>query len=224
MHRIDSDGSVEGRYHSGNPQNGQRATMLSADWFNDIQENVCRVIEYTGQDLKKGNYNQLRDALVQLIAGVVGDGGGSVPTTRRIDTLGLLGGGGPLAANLVFEVQKATAAEVSAGTIDYKAVTPYGLAGAFASVMAPTGYFSLPFSGGGFVQWFTVAIPGNATTILTLPYAYTEACFGAWVNGGAVGYDMQDNPPFVSGKGTANVSVHNDLNATTSITIWAVGK
>ena len=224
MHRIDSDGSVQGHFSDGNPQTGQRATLVTADWLNAAQEAICRVIEYANIPLQKGDDDQLRDAIVALIAGVVGDGGGSVPTTRRINTNGLLAGGGPLAADLNLSVLAAAPYEVVAGAANDRAVTPLALAAAFGSFMGPSGYYAIPFSNGGFVQWFSAVIPGNATTILTLPFAYTQGCYGVWVNGGAMGYDMRDNPPFAAGWGTSNVSVHNDLNSTTAITLFAIGK
>jgi len=58
-------------FSAGNPAVGQRATQLTADWFNDVQENICRLIENAGIELSKGNYTQLYDALVALSASAV---------------------------------------------------------------------------------------------------------------------------------------------------------
>jgi microcystin-dependent protein len=44
---------------------------LTADWFNDLQENICRVIEAAGIELAKGDYTQLSSALVALSASAV---------------------------------------------------------------------------------------------------------------------------------------------------------
>lgn len=96
MHRIDTSGSVAGRFDDGNPATGQRATLLSADWFNDIQENVATVIETAGITLEKGNADQLKDA----IAALVGDAALSLATlaelkagtdTGKVVTAGALG-------------------------------------------------------------------------------------------------------------------------------------
>jgi microcystin-dependent protein len=50
---------------------GQRASQLTADWFNDVQENLCQLIEAAGIELVKGDYTQLYDALVALSASAV---------------------------------------------------------------------------------------------------------------------------------------------------------
>lgn len=71
MHRTDGAGNVAGMFSAGNPAVGQRATQLTADWFNDVQENLCHVIEAAGIELAKGNYTQLYDALVALSASAV---------------------------------------------------------------------------------------------------------------------------------------------------------
>ena len=44
MHRIDTNGSVEGLFQEGNPNTGQQATQLGAAWFNDIQENLLGIL------------------------------------------------------------------------------------------------------------------------------------------------------------------------------------
>lgn len=54
-------------------------------------------------------------------------GGTNVLTTRRIDTTGLVTGGGDFSINRTHDVQAATGAEVSAGTRDDVAVTPASL-------------------------------------------------------------------------------------------------
>lgn len=71
MHRTDGAGNVAGMFSAGNPAVGQRATQLTAYWFNDVQENLCHVIEAAGIELAKGNYTQLYDALVALSASAV---------------------------------------------------------------------------------------------------------------------------------------------------------
>jgi hypothetical protein len=151
MHRIDTSGNVLNRFSEGNPAAGQLATRLSAAWFNDVQENIAEVIEYAGIALVKGTETQLRDAIVALIAGVVGSGGGSVPTTRQVNGAGLATGGGPLAADLVLTVLKASSADVAGGLLDDRRSRRSGLAAAMASVKAATGYTKL--FNGFMLQW-----------------------------------------------------------------------
>lgn len=67
MHRIDTAGSVDGLFVDGTPQLGQQGTILGADWANDIQGNIAKVIEDAGEELVKGDYDQLRLAIQMMI-------------------------------------------------------------------------------------------------------------------------------------------------------------
>lgn len=69
MHRVDTEGHVGGQWQDGNPQIGQQGTVMSAPWLNDIQENLCKVVEASGAALEKGNPNQLFWAIAQMING-----------------------------------------------------------------------------------------------------------------------------------------------------------
>lgn len=179
MHRIDSPGAVDGRFQNGNPAVGQQATQLTADWFNDMQENMAFAIEAAGIALEKGDPEQLRDAIIALVAGAVGTGGGAVPTTRLVNSTGLLSGGGPLAADLTLDVPKASAVEILAGTIDTKAITPLGLATASASTLSNNGYIKLP--GGLILQWGGLTGSyAEGSVAVTFPIAFPNACFRAF--------------------------------------------
>ncbi|WP_205691938.1 phage tail protein [Caulobacter soli] len=68
MHRVDTEDSVGGMFQPGDPASGLGPTLLGHDWFNDIQENVARVIEGAGIALVKGGYDQLKTAINTLIA------------------------------------------------------------------------------------------------------------------------------------------------------------
>ena len=176
MHRIDTPGSVAGQFSDGNPAVGQQATQLLAAWFNDVQENLCHVLEEAGIPLVKGDATQLHAAMLALIAGVVGTGGGSVPTTLQILGSGLVSGGGPLTADRTLTVAKATGPEVIAGLLDDRAVTPLGLSAAFASLLGTNGHMRLP--GGGIFQWGQVrATLPEGTFSVTFPTSFTEACY-----------------------------------------------
>jgi hypothetical protein len=67
MHRIDSDGAtVDNQFTEGNPATGTPATQVSDDWLNDVQENICEVIEDAGLTLAKGDHSQLKTATRRL--------------------------------------------------------------------------------------------------------------------------------------------------------------
>lgn len=71
MHRVDTEGHDDGLFQDGNPQVGQQGTTLSEEWLNDLQENICGVIEHEdGGDtpLVKGDPDQLRLAIATMIA------------------------------------------------------------------------------------------------------------------------------------------------------------
>lgn len=65
MHRIDTPtADVNKRFITGDPQTGVPATDLSAEWFNDVQENLAKFIEAQGIVLVKGNWDQLTEAIL----------------------------------------------------------------------------------------------------------------------------------------------------------------
>jgi hypothetical protein len=222
MYRIDSNGAVDGRFQPGNPAIGQKATQLDAAWFNSVQEEICAVIESAGIELDKPTENQLYSAIIALIAGVVGDGSGAVPTTRQVVGAGLATGGGDLAADRTITVQKASSAEVSAQTNDTKAVTPLALAGLVSLTVSGSAWILR--LGEVVIQVFTGSAIDGQTTILTLPQAYTTQCRAAWVNGGYQSSTAQDNGPYVNGTGLSTVSVFNALDNTVSVNVIAIGR
>lgn len=176
MHRIDTLGSVEGKFDEGNPATGQRATRISADWMNDVQEALCFVIEEQGIELEKGDETQLRAAILALIAGAVGAGGGAVPTTRLVSTSGLASGGGDLAADRTISVPKASSAEVAAGALDTKAITPAGMLAAFAGSAGLNGYLKLP--GGWLLQFgYLRGAYSEGGVSVTFPTTFPVACY-----------------------------------------------
>lgn len=207
MFRIDGPGHIGNRFTEGDPSIGQRATRVTAEWLNSIQEEVAYVIEESGIALDKEQSTQLYDAIVELVSGVVGDGSGAVPTTRTITAAGLATGGGDLAANRTITVEKASAAEVAAGVNDTKAITPLALqGGAGASLMAGIGYktiFGLIF------QWGTYSIGPNSSVNVTLPTTFPTMCVHADVAGGRLDYGAQDNNPVVSGKSASAITIFN---------------
>lgn len=77
MHRIDGDGAVAviptpesvgstvGYFQKGNPGTGTRATQVTADWCNAIQEEIAGAIENKGISLDKTNRGQLKMAIAR---------------------------------------------------------------------------------------------------------------------------------------------------------------
>lgn len=80
MHRIDGDGHVGNLFTEGNPAIPQVATQVTDDWLNDMQENVCEAVTAAGIALVKGDYFQLREALL-LMTQAVPPGGRLTLTT-----------------------------------------------------------------------------------------------------------------------------------------------
>ncbi len=222
MHRIDSVGSVSGKFTEGNPAGGQKATRVSAAWLNDVQENLVDIISFANIALVKGDSAQLRQAVLALVAGVVGTGDGGVPTTRQVTGAGLATGGGALAADLVLTVPKATAAEVQAGTDDSKAVTPLALANSTPKLLGTNGYYTLP--GGLIIQWMQALVGANGMTNLTLPTSFPNQCFAAVTTGGASGANAQDNNPFVIGVGTSVISIYSSVDISLNTFTIAIGR
>lgn len=72
MHRIDGDGAtVDNTFTDGDAGAGIPATVVTADWANDVQENLCTFIDAYAGPLVKGDGNQLQTAVGNLVDSVV---------------------------------------------------------------------------------------------------------------------------------------------------------
>ncbi len=70
MHRIDTPTATPGQtFTEGSPTLGNPATVVSADWLNAVQQEVCAVVEATGLALVKADNTQLITALRLLLDG-----------------------------------------------------------------------------------------------------------------------------------------------------------
>lgn len=114
MHRIDSvnavpnlHGAGKAGFGAGDPTTGQKATYLSPDWCNAIQEEIAAVIELAGGALSKNSNGQLAAKIQALIAA------GDAPAATT-ETAGI--------------VRMATAEEVAEKTEPNAAVSPADLA------------------------------------------------------------------------------------------------
>ena len=74
MHRIDTAGAtVDGLFTTGNPIAGIPATVISADWLNDVQGNIEEVILAAGITLEKGARDQMLLAILALVENLVSE-------------------------------------------------------------------------------------------------------------------------------------------------------
>jgi len=67
MHRVDTAGHIDNAFADGDPQIGQQGTVIDEVWLNDLQENICRLIEDAGVVLDKGVDTQLKEAVQAMI-------------------------------------------------------------------------------------------------------------------------------------------------------------
>lgn len=138
MHAIDTAGSINGKFSEGNPGTGQRATRVGADWLNDLQGNVLKLLSEAGIEPIKGRDADVLDAIKAIARGVGGggSGGGGVPSARKISTAGLITTTGEdLSQDRTLTVPSASPAEILAGQVDSKAITPKALFDAYAGVI-----------------------------------------------------------------------------------------
>ncbi|MGV3715407.1 hypothetical protein ACV8S2_05390 [Citrobacter amalonaticus] len=108
MHRIDTVtaqkdkfGAGKNGFTRGNPQTGTPATDLDDDYFDMIQEELCRVVEESGEELDKGKHDQLLTALHSLLLSrsnpfgdIASDGPDAIATA--LANLGLGAGAPPI--------------------------------------------------------------------------------------------------------------------------------
>lgn len=79
MHRIDvPSATVDYQFTEGSPSGGVSATSVSAEWLNDLQENIAKVVEGAGLPLTKGRANDLLDSIGALTLSFMGVGGSTL--------------------------------------------------------------------------------------------------------------------------------------------------
>ncbi|WCT72043.1 hypothetical protein PQ455_10325 [Sphingomonas naphthae] len=192
MHRIDTPGSLNGHFSVGDPQAGQRATVLGQDWPEAVQEAICYVIEAMGIGLAKGANSQLYDAIRTLAnqraeaavnAYTVPDLSGSYIAVGRRGAAGgvaSLDGDGKvpsgqvpnLAASYIASGQKGAANGVA--SLDGSGKVPSGQMPGVLSVGA-TGYAILP--GGLIIQWGGCTTSGGGSAAVSFPITFPNAFF-----------------------------------------------
>lgn len=64
MFRIDGPGATnDNKFTEGDPANGTRATVVTDEWLNAVQEEIATVVEQSGLSLDKSDSGQLLEAL-----------------------------------------------------------------------------------------------------------------------------------------------------------------
>ncbi|MGX6541457.1 integrase [Enterobacter roggenkampii] len=115
MHRIDTVtaqkdkfGAGKNGFTRGNPQTGTPATDLDDDYFDMLQEELCAVVEESGEELDKGKHNQLLTALRALLLSranpfgdIASDGPEAIAMALENLGLGNLKYGAPMIGELV---------------------------------------------------------------------------------------------------------------------------
>ncbi len=140
---------------------------------------------------------------------------------RTITGGGLATGGGDLTANRVITVPKASAAEVTTGTDDAKAITPLAFATAMGTrSLGSIGYVSLF---GFIIQWGTYSASANSSVSPSFPTTFPASCLFATCAGGRQDYAAQDNNPFVSASTTSGLTVYNSADAGVNGNWFAIG-
>lgn len=233
MQRIDSSGSVEGKFTDGNPALGQLATAVTAKWLNDLQEEVVTVIAQNNMALDGESQTQLYDAILNMISNAIGaiefpvpeegdpiDFSGFVPVARQIIAGGLVTGGGDLLNNRTLTVTAATPEQAQAGLLNTVALTPFSAVGAGRSLNIA---LNIPLLGGGILKAGSTTISGNSSKTISFPTAFPGDCVFANVAGGVTAANAQDNNPCATGWSASAMTAFNALDDSATIRWFAIG-
>lgn len=131
MRRIAGPGATQdNRFTEGNAASGLQPTMVTADWCNDVQEEIVSVIAGAGIALDGAKQTQLRQAITAMIAANIP----AAPPVASTEAAGI--------------AERATDAEALAGTDGLRFITPAQLLPVMRSMMAGT-----------IVEWENETIP-----------------------------------------------------------------
>ncbi len=185
---------------------GDQGTIVTADFLNDVQENIVQAILDAGLSLAKGTGTKLRDAI-----------------NGKIGTHYAVAAGEALVGHARF----ATAAEALAGTLATAFLSPLRLKEAFPASIANPGYFRIRTPAALLTVNFGRTNVNNSTTLtVTLAQAYATANLGTFVTA-----DIS-SAPGVTGAFGAWATVANPLtqvdlrNSTGSVlpfSWWSIG-
>ncbi len=129
---------------------GDQGTIVTADFLNDVQENIVQVILDAGLALAKGTGTKLRDAIAAKIAT-------HLAVSAAEATIG--------------HARFATAAEALAVTLGTVFLSPLRLKEAFPASIANPGYFRVPTPVGNLIVNFGSRTIASATITEDVTYA-----------------------------------------------------
>ncbi len=143
---------------------GDQGTIVTADFLNDVQENLVLAILDAGVTLSKGTGTKLRDAINAKIATHL-----AVAASESVSAHSRL----------------ATSAEVLAQSLGTVGISPLRLKQAFPASFANPGYFQVPTLAGNLIVNFGERSIASATTSEDVTYAraYTNAFLSCSVAG-----------------------------------------
>jgi len=122
MHRIDAESATpDDKFTEGSPVGGVPATVVTAAWLNDVQENLAAFIEAAGITLVKGDQTQLLDAFQALLTSALGSGGGAASDYVTIPFKDKVSG---VRRYLIFQWVSAGATNTSGTTHNYAITFP----------------------------------------------------------------------------------------------------
>ncbi|HGY2355370.1 TPA: hypothetical protein ACNVQT_004317 [Citrobacter farmeri] len=182
MHRIDTVtaqkdkfGAGKNGFTRGNPQTGTPATDLDDDYFDMLQEELCAVVEESGEELDKEKHNQLLTALRALLLSrsnpfgdIASDGPDAIATA--LANLGL-GDAAKLG------VAKNSDMQTSPGSAELLTTVAAVMSVLPTRAMSPTDYVRIPDKPGGLIiQWGTTPIIPKASWVdVTFPIPFPSS-------------------------------------------------
>lgn len=182
MHRIDTAtaqkdkfGAGKNGFTRGNPQTGTPATDLDDDYFDMLQEELCRVVEESGAELDKGKHDQLLTALRSLLLSrsnpfgdIASDGPEAIATALENLQLGE-------AAKL--GVAKNSDMQTSPGSAELLTTVAAVMSVLPTRAMSSTDYVRIPDKPGGLIiQWgITPVIPKASWIDVTFPIPFPSS-------------------------------------------------
>lgn len=178
MHRVDTDGHVANAFADGDPQVGQQGTVIDEVWLNDLQENVCRLIEAAEIALVKGDGDQLTDAIQALDAAVLAAGAAYTNAREAAEIVARNAAIGVEAAARIVDVNAEEAARIAAdAALDGRLDT---IEDAFDEQATVGSGHWMKHPCGVIEQWGVYA-GGASNPAIVFPIAFPTACEGVQV-------------------------------------------
>jgi len=211
MQRIAGQGNVNGMFVQENANTGQPPTVITADWMNAVQEELCTVIESVGLMLSTTDSGQLLKAINKLLAFQLSTFIGAVAYFAT-----------PLPPSGWIKANGAAISRTAYGNLFSVIGTTFGAGDGSTT-------FNLPDLRGEFIRGFddnkgvdagrVLGSPQMATAIRTLLDAYNNNTGCATP---AVG--MRNVDGILSGAGSENGTLGTDTNYITNVAnVWSEG-